>query len=895
MPFRRANPFAKRPKIGPSCNVPRWPARGVPRIRWRSHDGEAMNEHGPIEGIAIVGMSGKFPGAPNLDVFWQNLRNGVETVSFFKPEELEFGNGADTVNARGILPEVDLFDAEFFGFTPREAEYTDPQHRLFLQTAFEALENAGYDPDRFAGSIGMFAGCSQNTYLLANLVSNPEFLREYLASQQMGSHPALLGNDKDFLATRVSYKLNLRGPSMTVQTACSTSLVAICQAAQSLQNFQCDVALAGGVSITFPQKRGYRYEEGAIVSRDGHCRPFDAACDGTVFGDGVGLVVLKRAEEAIRDGDTIHAFIRGFAVNNDGSGKVSYMAPSVDGQTEVIATAQALAGIDPRTVTYVEAHGTGTSLGDPIEIAALTKAFRSHTADTGFCAIGSGKSNHGHLEGAAGVAGLIKTVLALQQRELPPSLHFSAPNPRIDFAASPFFVNATLREWQPAPGAPLRAGVSSFGVGGTNAHVVVEEALVPAPALASTKADTQPQLLVLSARTATALDAATEKLAEHLAAHPEIDLADAAYTQQTGRRVFNHRRAIVATSAQAALDVIAKKTASHFISADTHGQKKEIAFLFPGQGAQEVDMGRGLYENLPVYRESVDLCARLLQPRLGLDLRDVLYPAEAKRAGAKEQLLQTWLTQPALFVVEYALAQTWLKWGVKPAIMVGHSLGEYVAACLAGVFSLEDALHVLAERGRLMQSLPSGTMLAVVVSEAELAPILPEGLSLAAVNSAKVCVVSGPAEITSAWKIALKEKGIGFRELATSHAFHSAMMDPILAPFESVVESVQRQPAQLPIISTLRGGLVDAKEWCEPSYWSGQLRHTVRFAAALDELLTREQLAILEVGPGQILTALVRQHAAKKPDQIAAYSLPRNKEMGDSESLLSALGQLWTA
>jgi phthiocerol/phenolphthiocerol synthesis type-I polyketide synthase E len=848
----------------------------------------------PIDGIAIIGMDGKFPGAPNLDVFWENLRNGVESVTHFKPEELEFSpadrDDVNMVNARAILAEVDQFDADFFGFNPREAEYTDPQHRLFLQTAFEALENAGYDADRFAGNIGMFAGCSQNTYLLANLVSNPEFLRDYLASQQMGSHPALLGNDKDFLSTRVSYKLNLRGPSMSVQSACSTSLVAVCQACQSLQNYQSDLALAGGVSITFPQKRAYRYEEGAIVSRDGHCRPFDVSCDGTVFGDGVGVVVLKRLDEAIRDGDHIRAVIRGFAVNNDGSAKVSYMAPSVEGQAEVIATAQALAGVDPNTITYIEAHGTGTSLGDPIEVAALTKAFRSQTAAIGFCGIGSVKGNVGHLEAAAGVAGLIKAVLCMENGELPPTLHFSQPNPRMEIEQTPFYVNAKLRKWERAD-TPLRAGVSSFGVGGTNAHVVLEEA----PLIPATKVEAGVQLLTLSAKSVVALDRATERLGDHFRAHPDINLADAAFTLQTGRRVFNHRRVIVSSSREAALDVIAKRTSSHFLTGDTQGRKKEIAFLFPGQGAQEADMGRGLYENFLVYREQVDLCARFLQPKLGLDLREILYPGESGKAEAQQRLTQTYLTQPALFVVEYALAQTWLKWGVRPAIMLGHSLGEYVAACLAGVFSLEDALHLLAERGRLMQGLPAGTMLAVVQSEDELAPLLPEGLSLAAVNSAKVCVVSGPGELTSAWKLMLKEKGSGYRELATSHAFHSAMMDPILAPFEEIVRGVVRKPAQIPIVSTLYGRLATPEEWCEPTYWSGQLRQTVRFGAALDVLLSRPNLASVEVGPGQILTTLIRQHASKDSNRVAVYSLPRNKEVPDAEATFSALGSLWTS
>ena len=846
-----------------------------------------------LNGIAIIGMDGKFPGAPNLEVFWENLRNGVESVARFEPEELEMTlrNDPQMVNARAIISNVDLFDADFFGFNPREAAYTDPQHRLFLQTAFEALENAGYDPDRYEGNIGLFAGCSQNTYLLANLASNPGFLDEYLASQQMGSHPALLGNDKDFLSTRVSYKLNLRGPSMTVQTACSTSLVAICQACQSLQNYQSDMALAGGVSITFPQKRGYCYEEGAIVSRDGHCRPFDISSDGTVFGDGVGVVVLKRVDDAIRDGDHIHAVIRGFAVNNDGSSKVSYMAPSVDGQAEVIATAQALAGVDAGSISYVEAHGTGTSLGDPIEVAALTKAFRLQTDRDGFCALGSVKGNFGHLEAAAGVAGLIKTALSLQKGEIPPSLHFSAPNPRIDFNHSPFYVNAKWQKWSRTDG-PRRAGVSSFGVGGTNAHVVLEEA----PPIPAAQAEAGVQLLTLSAKTAAALDRATERLGDYIRAHPETNLADAAYTLQVGRRAFDHRRVIVSASLDAALGVITSRTSSHFLTGGTHPQsgKKEIAFLFPGQGAQEVDMGKGLYESLPVYREQIDLCARLLQPRLGLDLREVLYPAEAAREDAQKRLLQTYLTQPALFVVEYALAQTWLKWGVRPEVLLGHSLGEYVAACLAGVFSLEDVLHLLAERGRLMQGLPLGSMLAVVLSEEEITPLLPEGLSLAAVNSSKVCVVSGPTVLTDAWKANLKDKGIGFRELATSHAFHSAMMDPILETYEGIVRSVSRKPAQTPIISTLFGRLAKPEDWTDPSYWSGQLRRTVRFGPALDALLARQNLAMVEVGPGQILSTLVRQHAAKQPTQAAVYSLPRKKEMPDLESMLAAAGQLWT-
>jgi phthiocerol/phenolphthiocerol synthesis type-I polyketide synthase E len=840
------------------------------------------------DGIAVIGMAGKFPGAPNLGAYWQNLRNGVESITYFSEHELDvppsISQNPQYVRARGIMDGADLLDADFFGINPREAEYTDPQHRLLLETAWTALENAGCDTERFAGSIGVFAGCSLNSYLLHNLSSNPEFLAEFISSQQMGAHPSLLGNDKDFLATRISYKLNLRGPSVAVQSACSTSLVAVVQACQNLLNFQCDVALAGGVSVTFPQKRGYIYEEGSIVSSDGRCRPFDAAAAGTIFGDGVGLVVLKRADEAIRDGDHIHAIIRGFATNNDGSAKVSYMAPSVDGQAECIATAQALAGIDVSTIRYVEAHGTGTSLGDPIEVAALTKAFRAGTNEKQFCTLGAVKGNIGHLEAAAGIAGLIKAILILEHGEIPPTLHFSQPNPRIDFANSPFAVSSKLQPW-PAGNAPRRAGVSSFGVGGTNAHVVLEEA----PPVTASPTESQPQLFALSVKTPAALDESTKQLSDHLKAHPELSAADVAATLQTGRRAFRHRRAWVASTTALAAEP-AKTFTGH-----TEGRKGSVAFLFPGQGAQRVGMGRELYDTNPVFRENVDRCCDLLAPELGLDLRTVLYPSEADADSAQERLMQTSLTQPALFVIEYSLAQAWLALGLKPQVMAGHSLGEYVAATLAGVFTLETALHLLTVRGRLMQSLPSGTMLAVVVPESDLLRLLTEGLSIAAVNSPKSCVVSGPENLVAAFGEKLAAQGIVSKELKTSHAFHSAMMDPILAQFEAEVARVPRQKPQIPIISSLYGRLGTDEEWISPSYWSGQLRHAVRFADALEKLMNQPGLALLEVGPGQTLTALARQNPALPSNQSTIASSPRTCRESEANEFLSAVGQLWIA
>jgi phthiocerol/phenolphthiocerol synthesis type-I polyketide synthase E len=846
------------------------------------------------DGIAVIGMAGRFPGAPNLEAFWQNLRNGVESITHFSEHELEvspaISQNPQYVRARGMMEGVDLFDAEFFGINPREAEYTDPQHRLMLETAWEALENAGYDSERFSGNIGVFAGSSQNTYLLCNLASHPGFLNEFLSFQQMGAHPSMLGNDKDFVATRIAYKLNLRGPSIAVQSACSTSLVAICQACQNLLTFQCDIALAGGVSVTFPQKRGYVHEEGSLVSSDGRCRPFDVAAGGTVFGDGVGIVVLKRADEAMRDGDPIRAIIRGYAVNNDGSTKVSYMAPSVDGQAEAIATAQALAGIDVSTIRYVEAHGTGTSLGDPIEVAALTKAFRVGTDEKQFCALGAVKGNIGHLESASGVAGLLKTILVLERGEIPPTLHFSAPNPRIDFASSPFYVSPTLQPW-PASEIPRRAGVSSFGVGGTNAHIVLEEApRIPVPAIDSPK-----QLLVLSAKSESALEEATSRLAEYFRANPEISIPDVAYTLQIGRRAFRHRRAWVACSVEGTLQLLEEKKPGKVFTSDTHNRKGSVAFLFPGQGAQQVDMGREMYETHSLYREHVDRCCELLAPDLGLDLREVLYPAaDADKTEAQHRLMQTSLTQPALFVVEYALAQVWLALGVRPQVMIGHSLGEYVAAVLAGIFTLEDALHLLAIRGRLIQSMPPGTMLAVTLPEAEVTPLLAEfALSLAAVNGPKLCVVSGPESAVAALRDKLSAQGAVCRELKTSHAFHSAMVDPILAEFEAEVARVPRNKPQIAIVSSLYGRLATDEEWTDPGYWSAQLRRTVRFADAVGTLLNQPSLALLEVGPGQTLTTLARQNPAMQPGQLTIYCSPRTGS--EAAELLSAAGQLWLA
>ncbi len=672
-----------------------------------------MDEHNQTsatDGIAIVGMSGRFPGARDLDQFWQNLVNGVDSVARLREEDLEYSvatedaiaQGQKFIRARGVIDGADLFDADFFGMYPKEAQLIDPQHRLFLECAWEALESAGHAPDRYPGLIGVYAGLAMNTYFLHNLCVDRAFAADFSANYQVGGYPTMLGNDKDFMPTRVSYKLNLRGPSMTVQSACSTSLVAVCQACTSLLTYQCDMALAGGVSITFPQKRDYQYQEEGLASADGTCRTFDADACGTVFGHGVAVVLLKRVEDAIADGDHILAVIKGFAVNNDGCDKIGYAAPSVNAQADVTAMAQAAAGIHPDTVSYVEAHGTATPLGDPIEVAALTSAFRRGGASRNqYCALGTGKTHIGHLDVAAGATGLIKTVLQLQHEFIPALLHFKTPNPKIDFGNSPFFPVSTGMEWKRGD-APRRAGVSAMGIGGTNAHVVVEEA----PRAFSGRSR-ETQLLLLSAKTPTALTAMSARLADYLESHPESSLADVAFTLQRGRQRFRYRQAVCAATAKQAIERLRAADQETAFTAQAAAQPPSVVFLFPGQGAQFVDMGRGLYEHEPVFREAVDECAEYLEKHLQLNIRTVLYPEASFRAQAEREINETRVTQPTIFTVEYALARLWMSWGIKPSLLIGHSVGEYVAAVLAGVFTLEDALGVLAARAKLMQE-PSG-------------------------------------------------------------------------------------------------------------------------------------------------------------------------------------------
>ena len=823
------------------------------------------------DGVAIIGLAGRFPGARDIDEFWTNLLEGRESISTFSPEELEPAGAAEMearqqpnyVRSRGVLDGVEFFDAEFFGFNPSEAAVVDPQQRVFMETAWQALENAGHDPRRFVGPIGVFAGMSNNTYWFQNLAARQD------VTDLVGWVTTMMGNEKDYLATRVSYKFDLRGPALNIQTACSTSLVTVVVAVQSLLSYQCDMALAGGISITLPQKRGYLYQEGEITSPDGHCRTFDQHAEGTVFGNGVGVVTLRRLSDALEDGDTIYAVIKGAAMNNDGSSKVSFTAPSVEGHAGVIGLAQALAGIDPATITYVEAHGTATPLGDPVEIAGLTQAFRAGGAtDTGFCAIGSVKSNIGHLDAAAGVAGLIKTTLALHHETLPPSLHFSAPNPRLELESSPFRVVTSRRPWEPIAGSPRRAGVSSFGVGGTNAHVVLEEA----PARAAGDAGMTEQLIVLSARSRSALEAATTRLRDHLADHAEVALADVAFTLQTGRRRFPYRRAIVSHSTAEAVALLGDpETTMTGVGAP---EGASVAFLFPGQGAQTVGMARGLYEGDSRFRAEVDECAELLQPLLDLDLREVLYP-DLAGSGAEERLASTALTQPALFLIEYALAQAWLRLGVEPDGMIGHSVGEYVAACLGGVFTRDDALRLVAERGRLIQELPAGSMLAVRASVDAVAELMPSSLEIAAENAPNQTVVSGETSVVEEFEARLAEHNLAARRLASSHAFHSAMMDPILEPFSRAVEQTHRATPTRPWVSSLTGDWISSEQVRDAGYWVDQLRRPVRFATGIARLLEDSARVTLEVGPGRHLTGLTKQAVPGRSPGVVTLGVGR--------------------
>jgi amino acid adenylation domain-containing protein len=855
---------------------------GIPASRFARRRPRGVDA-GAREPVAIIAMTGRFPGAASVEGLWQNLRAGRESITFFRPEQLDpsipltVRDDPAYVRARGVIDGVEMFDAGFFGITPKEAELMDPQHRVFIELSWECLERAGYAPDACPGPVGVFAGMYNATYFLRHVSAYPEKIA------LLGEFQVMLDNEKDYIATRTANRLNLTGPAVSIHTACSTSLVAIAQAIESLRAGQCDMALAGGASVLCPPSSGYLYQEGAMLSPDGHTRTFDASAQGTVFSDGAAVVLLKRLSDALADGDQVFAVVRGVAVNNDGGAKASFTAPSVDGQAAVIAAALADADVDARDIGYVETHGTATPLGDPVEVEALTKAFRRYTHEKGFCRIGSVKSNVGHLVIAAGATGLIKAALSLDQCEIPASLHFHAPNPKLDIGQTPFIVNDRLTPW-PMEGRPRRAGVSAFGVGGTNAHVVLEEAPPRGPSETSAGV----HVLPLSARTPEALHRATEALAAHLEANPLVDLADVAHTLNVGRKAFPERACVAARSVGSAAIALRDAESSSRATGRVGARSPDVIFAFPGQAAQYASMGKSLYEADPSFRAAFDECLAALDGVLDFDLRQRLFSGDA------EALTATATTQPALFCVEYALARHWLGLGVRPKALIGHSVGEFVAAAIAGVIPVESAARLVALRGRLMQGLPGGAMLAVRAPLSRVAPRLAGPVCLAAENAPGLCVAAGPSDAIECLRSELERDGIVSRVLQTSHAFHSSMMDPAVTPFEVEVRKVVLSTPSIPIYSTVTAARLTDEQARDPVYWAQHLRKPVRFSPALLKLLEDVPGILLEVGPRSTLTTLARQHAVRGRPAPAAVASLGDVSGCEEETLRLAAGRLWT-
>lgn len=852
--------------------------------------------------IAVTGMAVRVPGADSVDAYGELVRTGTGALRAFTADELTAAGVAGAVAGRpghvavgGVLDGADHFDASLFGYSPRDAAILDPQQRVFLECAWHALEHAGYAGPTGPHLVGVYAGASMSSYLLRHLLPNAAVTADVSVEE------LVLANDKDTLASRVAYHLDLRGPAVSVQSACSTSLVAVHLAGQALLGRDCDIALAGGVSVRLPQTAGYSYVEGGVLSPDGVCRPFDAAARGTVGGNGVGVVVLRRLTDAIAAGDTIHAVIRGTAVTNDGSARVGFTAPGVAGQAAVVRGAHEAAEVDPTSIGYVEAHGTATPIGDPIEVAALTEAFRVGAPEgTGWCALGSVKALIGHLDAAAGVVGLIKAVLAVRDGWIPPNPNLDTPNPALDLASSPFRLPVRPAPW-PADQQPRRAGVSSFGMGGTNAHVIVEQPPT-APDRTSGSPETSDrarphEVLLLAAGSAEALAASGRRLADFLDRRPETELADVAYTLHSGRRALPYRSAVVCDSPADAARQLAEAEPRRGTVA---GGEPEVVLLFPGQGAQHPGMGGGLHRHEIEFRREFDKCARLLRPHLDVDPRRLL-----DDSADDATLRRTEYAQPLLFCVEYALARWWQRHGLRPRTMLGHSVGEYVAACLAGTIDLADALAVVAARGRLMQRMPAGAMLSVALPADEARELAAESadrygaagqLVLAASNAPDLSVLSGPTELVDRLATELTAHAVKHRRPHTSHAFHSPMMDPILDEFGEIVAGVDLRPPRTPFVSNLTGGYITDGQATDPGYWVRHLREPVRFTEGLRTVLAHDQRVLLEVGPGTVLTSLARRHDLAAGEHLAVNSLA-HPDAGTAETaaLLGAYGRLWTA
>lgn len=846
------------------------------------------SDNGALD-IAVIGIACQFPGAKNYREYWENLKQGKETISFFSDEELldshiseALLNQSNYIKAKGLIEGVEQFDAPFFYINGLEAELMDPQHRLYLQCAWSALEDAGYHSAN-AGIVGSFVGCGFCSYYVKNVLNNQK-IRESVNEFQ-----SYINNVGDTISTRLSYKFNLTGPSVTILTACSSGLVSLCTACDSLLNYHCDIALAGAVSIQFPHRSGYLYEKGMIHSPDGHCRPFDQKAQGTVVSEGLGVVVLKRLDEAIKDRDHIYAVIKGYSINNDGASKVSFTAPSIEGQASVILEAQEMAEIDPESLTFIEAHGTGTEMGDPIEVSALVEAFELRgTKKKQFCALGSVKSNIGHTDAAAGMAGFIKAVLSVYYGAIPPTLHFSQPNPKIDFENSPFYVNDRYKQWE---GSPRRAGVSAFGIGGSNAHVILEEYV----SKEEREAIQSPYAIVpLSAFSQEALHRYFDQLRLFLANHPETSIHDLSYTHQMGRKEFNYRGFFIASSSSEALAILDHQKEEKIAYGHVEGTAPDLVFMFPGQGSQYQEMGHELYQYEPVFRSTIDYCAEYLKPILEIDVRYLIYPKLYKSSTPHSlSLNDTVITQAAVFIVDYAMAQLLISWGFTPNALIGHSLGEYVAACVSGVFSLDEALNVIALRGKLIQSLPKGAMLAVQLSQEELAPYLSSKISLAAVNLPNQCVLSGSIEEIKKLEAQFLQEEVVTHLLKTSHAFHSSLLDPILDDFETIFTKIDFKEPQIPYISNQTGTWIRNEEATSPIYWRKHLRETVLFAQGIKSLLEDDRLVLLEVGAGNILSHFAHHFLANKKAKTVSSLPPAHARVSEMYGLLKAVGQLW--
>ncbi|WOD44519.1 polyketide synthase [Hwangdonia lutea] len=857
-----------------------------PRKTTKTKSKIAAKRKNPSSDVAVIGMALRFPGANSIEELWEVLRAGKETISFFTPEELDpfipecLRNDPLYVRARGVVPVAKTFDAAFFGLNPKVAEAMDPQQRLFLEIAWEALEQAGHLPEHYSGNIGVYAGTGTNTYYKNNILPNKDLLA------RIGDFQTNTVNEKDYVSSRTAYHLNLKGPAVSVQSACSTSLLAIAEAVDAIRNGRCDVALAGGSSVTAPINSGHLYQEGSMLSPDGHCRSFDENAKGTIFSDGAGVVLLKNLEDAKANGDIIYGVIRGVGVNNDGGNKGSFTAPSVEGQAGAIAKALFDARIESAEISYIETHGTATPVGDPIEIEGLKMAFGKQPFK-GYCAIGSIKSNMGHLTAAAGVAGVIKTILALKNKKIPASLGYKKANPVIDFENSPFYVNNKLSDWN--CNGKRRAGISSFGVGGTNVHIIVEEFETKQTIPEGGK---PLQILTWSAKTENSLVAYKTALGNFIKSSTATNLADIAYSLSASRAPFNQRSFVLATDAEHAVSQLLSNDTASVKTSDLKIAPNHLAFLFPGQGAQYLQMGKALYEHEAVFREAVDTCAEILLNTFNFDIRHIIYP-ENNSIEAESRLKDTQFTQPALFTIEYALSQLWIHWGIQPSLLCGHSIGEFVAAHLAGVFTLNDALILVAVRGKLVSELPRGSMLSIRITLNDLSQMLPETLSVAAVNSDQLCVVSGEDKAVEAFAKTLKEKEIPNMLLLTSHAFHSTMMDPVMDTFETEVEKVTLNTPCVPVISTVTGNWLSDAEATDPKYWAKHLRATVRFSDAMETALEFEDIVLLEVGPGRALTTLSQQKKkTKSVASIASLVVPKDNE-NSYHTVLTALGQLW--